>query len=53
MKPYNWKRRDRILYALSMVPFLIVFLGTVYLLFTYSIYLAIILIGLYLSLIHI
>lgn len=48
LKPYKWKRKDKILYAMSMVPFVIVFFGTIYLLSTYSIYLAIIMIGLYL-----
>lgn len=48
LKPYKWKRKDKVLYTLSMVPFLIVFIGTVYMLSTYTIYLAIILIGMYL-----
>ena len=46
-KPYEWTKRDKWLYALSMIPFLIVFVGTAYLLATYSIYLAIILVVLY------
>jgi hypothetical protein len=25
LKPYEWNRKDKILYTLSMVPFLIVF----------------------------
>jgi hypothetical protein len=45
---YNWTRKDKALYALSMIPFLIVFVGTAYLLSTYSIYLTLILVGLYL-----
>ncbi|MBN1485659.1 MAG: hypothetical protein JXA37_13175 [Chloroflexia bacterium] len=46
-KPYVWTKRDKWLYALSMAPFLTVFVGTAYLLSTYSIWLTIILIGLY------
>jgi hypothetical protein len=47
LKPYKWTSKDKWLYALSMIPFLIVFVGTAYLLSTYSIYLTTILIGLY------
>ncbi|MGD8456030.1 MAG: hypothetical protein PVF83_06580 [Anaerolineales bacterium] len=47
-EPYQWTRKDKQLYALSMLPFVIVFIGTAYLLSTYSIYLALILVGLYL-----
>lgn len=36
---YQWTSKDKRRYALSMVPFLIVFVGTAYLLSTYSIYL--------------
>ena len=47
-KTYEWTRKDKTFYALSMVPFLIVFVGTAYLLSTYSIYLTILLVGMYL-----
>jgi hypothetical protein len=46
-KPYEWTNKDKWLYALSMIPFLIVFIGTAYLLATYSIYLTIILVAMY------
>jgi hypothetical protein len=45
---YNWTAKDKWLYALSMVPFLILFFGTAYLLSTYSIFLTIILFVIYL-----
>jgi hypothetical protein len=50
LKPeaYQWTSKDKGLYALSMVPFLIVFVGTAYLLSTYSIFLTVGLVGLYL-----
>lgn len=44
---YEWTRKDRLLYALAMIPFLITFLGTIYILSTYAIYLAILSAGLY------
>jgi len=44
---YEWGRKDKWLYALSMFPFLIVFIGTAYLLSTYAIYLTLISVGLY------
>jgi hypothetical protein len=47
-KVYQWSRKDKALYALSMLPFVVVFLGTAYLLATYSFYLALVLVGLYL-----
>jgi hypothetical protein len=47
-KSYQWTRRDKTLYILSMVPFLIVFAGTAYLLSIYSVYLTIVFIGMYL-----
>ncbi|MFN2236335.1 MAG: hypothetical protein ACK2U1_19065, partial [Anaerolineales bacterium] len=47
-KAYQWTKKDQWLYALSMLPFLVVFLGTAYLLSTYSIILTILLLGLYL-----
>ena len=50
MKPkqYEWTTKDKRLYALSMIPFLIVFIGTAYLLSMYSIFLTIALVVLYL-----
>ncbi len=38
MKPtiYQWKTKDKLLYALAMIPFLTGFVGTSYLLSTYS-----------------
>jgi hypothetical protein len=45
---YNWTPKDKLIYALSMIPFLIVFIGTAYLLSTYSIYLTLVLVSLYL-----
>lgn len=47
LKPYKWTGKDQLLYALSMIPFLMAFFGTLYLLLTYSIYLPIISVGLY------
>ena len=44
---YQWTKKDIWFYSLSMIPFLIVFLGTTYLLATYSITLAILLWALY------
>jgi hypothetical protein len=46
--PHEWTAKDKWLYALAMIPFLVVFAGTAYLLSTYSVWLAIILIALYL-----
>lgn len=45
---YQWTRKDKLLYALSMIPFLTVFFGSLYLLATYSILLAVILVAIYL-----
>ena len=45
---YEWTGKDKLLYVLSMIPFVIVFFGTLYLLATHSIYLALVLIMLYL-----
>ena len=45
---YNWTAKDKTQYALSLIPFLVVFIGTAYLLSTYSIYLSLILVGMYL-----
>ncbi len=47
-KIYKWKTSDKWLYALSMVPFVTVFVGTAWLLSLYSIYLTLTLIGLFL-----
>ncbi|MBN1122258.1 MAG: hypothetical protein JXJ17_14365 [Anaerolineae bacterium] len=44
---YEWTGRDKALYALSLVPFLIGFLGAAYLMGTISIILTVILFGLY------
>lgn len=44
---YQWTKKDKWHYALSMIPFLVVFMGASYLLATYSIYLMLILWGLY------
>jgi hypothetical protein len=46
-KIYNWTPRDKWLYALSMIPFAAAFFGTAYLLATYSVYLTLILVALY------
>jgi hypothetical protein len=46
-KPYRWTGKDKLLYTLSMIPFLIVFVGTLYLLATYAFYLPLISAGLY------
>ena len=44
---YQWENKDKWLYLLSLVPFLVVFIGVAWLLFTYSIWLTVILIVLY------
>jgi len=46
-KDYEWTKKDKWFYILSMIPFIVVFVGTAYLLATYSIYLSIILVALY------
>jgi hypothetical protein len=46
-EPYKWTRHDKWLYVLSMLPFAVVFVGTAYLLVSYSIYLLIIFVALY------
>lgn len=48
-KDYNWTTRDRWLYALSLIPFLVVFIGALWLLATYSIWLSILMVVLYLA----
>ncbi len=45
---YEWTKRDKWLYAFSLVPFLVVFLGAAALLASYSGWLAVILVFLYL-----
>lgn len=45
---YQWTARDKWLYALSLIPFLVVFIGALLLLSTYSIWLAILLVVFYL-----
>ncbi|MGB2962931.1 MAG: hypothetical protein WBB69_03000 [Anaerolineales bacterium] len=47
IKSYQWSVKDKWLYYLSLIPFLVVFIGSGYLLSTYSIYLTIGLVGLY------
>jgi hypothetical protein len=47
-RPYKWVRKDKLFYALSLIPFLIVFVGTAVLLASYSINLVVVLVGLYL-----
>lgn len=43
LQHYQWTSRDKWLYFLSMIPFLVVFIGTAVLLSTYSIWLTILL----------
>jgi hypothetical protein len=47
MKPYKWTGKDKRLYAFSMIPFVIAFVGAAYILATYSIGLTFVSIGLY------
>jgi hypothetical protein len=49
MKPtaYQWKLKDKLFYALAIIPFLTGFVGTVYLLSTYSALLMLIWLALY------
>lgn len=44
---YQWTKRDKWLYALSLVPFLVVFVGAIILLGSYSIWLSIIFVFFY------
>jgi hypothetical protein len=46
--PYQWTQRDKWLYWLAMVPFLVVFIGALLLLASYSPWLAVIEVGFYL-----
>ncbi len=45
---YQWTTRDKWLYWLSMIPFLVVFVGAILLLFTYSPWLAVLEVAFYL-----
>jgi len=45
---YQWTTRDKWLYFLSLVPFLVVFIGALLLLAAYSIWLSLLLVALYL-----
>ena len=45
---YQWTTKDEARYTLSLIPFIIVFIGSAYLLSTYSIWLTAALIGMYL-----
>lgn len=47
LKIHKWTPKDKWLYVISMIPFAVVFVGTTYLLATYSLNLAIILVILY------
>jgi hypothetical protein len=46
-KIYQWSKRDKLLYFISLIPFLAAFAGAAYLLTTVSIYLTIIFLSLY------
>jgi hypothetical protein len=46
---YRWTTKDKWKYGLSLIPFLIAFLGTAYFIGTISIYLTMIFLGLYLA----
>jgi hypothetical protein len=46
--PYQWTRKDKFLYGFAMVPFLALFLGTIYILSTYSLFLPLAFLGFYL-----
>jgi hypothetical protein len=46
---YHWSAKDKLLYAISMIPFIIVFVGTAWYLATVSGYLFLLFIGLYLA----
>jgi hypothetical protein len=45
---YEWSGRDKAIYFFTLVPFLIAFVGTAYLLATISVYLTLVLLALYL-----
>ncbi len=45
---YEWSGGDKLIYALTLLPFLVAFIGALYLVSTISIYLGLILVGLYL-----
>lgn len=44
---HEWTKKDKCFYILSMIPFVVVSVGTAYVLATYSIYLLVILVALY------
>ncbi len=44
---YQWTTRDEWLYWLSMIPFLVVFIGAILLLSTYSVWLSVLLVFFY------
>jgi hypothetical protein len=46
--PYRWTGRDKLVYAIALVSFLVAFIGTIYLLGTISAVLSVILLGMYL-----
>jgi hypothetical protein len=46
---YEWTRRDKVVYGLTLIPFVVAFVGAAYLLGTISIWLAVTLIVLYLA----
>ena len=50
LKVYKWTKKDKWRYLLSMIPLTVMFVGTAYILATYSIYLPIILVALYIIL---
>lgn len=45
---YEWSDQDKLLYVLALIPFLVAFVGAAYLLGSISIYLILVLLGLYL-----
>jgi hypothetical protein len=45
---YEWSVQDKLLYVLALIPFLVAFVGATYLLGSISIYLTLVLLGLYL-----
>ena len=49
--PYQWTTRDKLLYFAILIPFMVAFFGSLYLLGTISIYLSLFLIVLYLGVI--
>jgi hypothetical protein len=45
---YTWTGRDKLIYAITLLPFFVAFFGALYLLGTISIWLSVVLVGLYL-----